>query len=82
MTQRRALSEILTEVADAVLELASPPGLRATSLLVTLPIEIQIVKKNDLEPEFRAELPRFITRTSFDQPPDRLTVNWAEALPT
>ena len=78
MTDRRALSEMLDEVADAIFNLGIPPGLRATALELTLPIEVQMVQ-NGNEPEFRAELPRFITRTSFDQPTDRLTVHWVEA---
>lgn len=77
MTERRALSVMLDEVADSVFGLASLPGLRATALEMTLPVEVEIVPTK-AGPEFRAELPRFVTRTSFDPPPDKLTVRWVE----
>ena len=81
MTERRALADMLDEVADTIFDLGTPPGLRATALQVTLPIEVQMARTGE-GPEFRAELPRFITRTAFDQPTDRLTVNWVEAIAT
>jgi hypothetical protein len=79
MTQRRALSVMLDEVADSIFGLALLPGLRATALEMTLPVEVEMVRTTG-GPEFRAELPRFVTRTSFDQPTDKLTVRWVEAL--
>ena len=79
MTERRALSVMLDEVADSIFGLASFPGLRATALETTLPVEVEMVLTTE-GPEFRAELPRFVTRTSFDQPTDKLTVRWVEAL--
>ena len=78
MTERRALSEMLSEFADAIFGLASPLGLRATSLELTLPIDVRMVRTKS-GPEFQADLPRFITRTTFDQPIDRMTVRWVEA---
>jgi hypothetical protein len=77
MIERRALADLLIDVADGVLGFAAPPGMRATSMAVTLPVEIEISRTPE-GPEFRAELPRFVTRTSFDRTPDRLTVRWAE----
>ena len=80
MTDRRALSDMLIDVADGVLGLAVPPGLRATGLEVTLPVEIELRRTAEGH-DFLAELPRFVTRTAFDRPTDRLTVRWAEGLP-
>mgnify|MGYP003387926138 CR=1 FL=1 len=54
-----------------------PGGVRATSLEVDLPVEIELKALGDTH-EFRCELPRFVTRTSFDRAPDRLLVRWAE----
>ena len=77
MIDRRALSDMLVDVADGVLGLDVPAGLRATALEVTLPVEIEMARTPQ-GPEFRAELPRFVTRTAFDRAPSRLTVRWAE----
>ena len=79
MTARRALADMLADVADGVLGLAPPPGLRARSMEVSLPVEIELAQTGS-GPEFRAELLRFVTRTSFDKPPSRLTVRWAEGV--
>jgi hypothetical protein len=79
MTERRALSDLLIDVADGVLGIAGPPGLRVTDMQVALPVDIQMARTSS-GPEFRAELPRFVTRTSFDRPPDRLTVRWQEGV--
>lgn len=79
MTQRRALSDMLVDVADGILDMPIPDGLRATSMEVALPVEIEIAKTEG-DPEFRAELLRFITRTSFDRSPSRMTVRWAEGI--
>jgi hypothetical protein len=77
MTGRRALSDLLIDVADGVLGFTAPPGIRPTSMVVMLPVEIEMARTPE-GPEFRAELPRFVTRTSFDPTPGRLTVHWAE----
>ncbi|MEO8751432.1 MAG: hypothetical protein ABI624_02010 [Casimicrobiaceae bacterium] len=79
MTDRRALADLLIDVADGLFGVADLPGLRATAMAVTLPVDIEMARTPD-GPEFRAELPRFVTRTSFDGPPDRLTVRWAEVV--
>ena len=79
MTDRRALSDLLIELADGVHGVPSPPGLRATAMELTLPVEVEMASTS-AGPEFRAELPRFVTRTLFDKPPNRLTVRWAERL--
>ncbi|WP_419815802.1 hypothetical protein [Glacieibacterium sp.] len=77
MTDRRALSDMLIDIADGVLGFQPPAGLRATGLEVKLPVEVEMAR-TAAGPEFRAELPRFVTRTAFDKPPSRLTVRWAE----
>jgi hypothetical protein len=77
MTDRRTLSDMLIEVADGVLGVPVPPGLRATAMELTLPVEVEMAR-TAAGPEFRAELPRFVTRTLFDKAPSRLTVRWAE----
>jgi hypothetical protein len=79
MTDRRALAELLIDVADGVLDVDAPPSLRVTGMQVTLPVDIQMARTPE-GPEFRAELPRFVTRTSFDRLPDRLTVRWQEGV--
>ncbi len=76
MTGRRALSDMLVEVIDGV-ALHPGPGLRATSIEVTLPVEAAL-DWSSTDPVFLAELPRFIYRTAFDLAPSRLTVLWAE----
>jgi hypothetical protein len=78
MTDRRALSDMLIEIADGVLGVPTLPGLRATAMELTLPIEVEMAR-TAAGPEVRAELPRFVTRTLFDKPPSRLTVRWAES---
>ena len=77
MTNRRALADLLIDIADGIYGVAALPGLRATAMHVVLPIDIQMARTAQ-GPEFRAELPRFVTRTSFDRRPDRLTVHWSE----
>jgi hypothetical protein len=79
MTQRRALSDMLIDVADGVLGMRVPAGLRATAMEVALPVEIEMAV-TEAGPEFRAELLRFITRTSFDVSPSRMTVRWADGV--
>lgn len=79
MTDRRALADLLIDVADGIFDAVVLPGLRVTAMQVTLPVEIQMACTSQ-GPEFRAELPRFVTRTSFDRLPDRLTVHWAETV--
>jgi hypothetical protein len=78
MTDRRALADLLIDVAQGVFGVADLPGMRATAMQVTLPVDIQMAHTAQ-GPEFRAELPRFVTRTSFDRQLNRLTVRWAEA---
>lgn len=79
MIQRRALADLLIEIADGLYDVTAPAGLRATEIQVALPIDVEM-GHTSLGPEFRAELPRFRTSTSFDRRPDRLTIRWAEGI--
>ena len=76
MNSRRSLSATLIEVVDGV-KLRPGPGLRATSIELTLPVEVSI-EQQDGEQVFLADMPRFIYRTAFDLTPSRLTVLWEE----
>jgi hypothetical protein len=73
---RRALSDTLVDVVDGI-GLRPGPGLRATSIELTLPLEISMVQQ-DGEQVFLADLPRFVYRTAFDAAPSRLTVLYEE----
>lgn len=77
MTQRRELSDMLIDVADGVLGSAGGAGVRVTSMELSLPIEVAL-ETRDGALAVIGELPRFIFRSSFDRPPSRLTVVWAE----
>lgn len=76
MNSRRQLSATLLDVADGI-GLRPGPGLRATSIELTLPVEVSIEQQQG-EPVFLADVPRFVYRTAFDQTPSRLTVLWEE----
>ncbi|MES2318836.1 MAG: hypothetical protein V4631_15250 [Pseudomonadota bacterium] len=76
MNGRRSLSATLIEVVDGV-KLRPGPGLRATSIELTLPLEISM-EQQDGEQVFLADVPRFVYRTAFDAAPSRLTVLWEE----
>jgi hypothetical protein len=80
MSERRALGQMLAEVSDGVLGNPATPGLRVRSIEVSLPVEVAI-EMRDSRPTVVAELPRFVFRTSFDKPPSRLRVLWAEGGP-
>ena len=76
MNSRRSLSATLIDVVDGI-GLRPVPGLRATSIEVTLPVEVSI-EQQEGEQVFLADVPRFIYRTAFDLAPSRLTVLWQE----
>lgn len=76
MNTRRALSDTLVEVIDGI-GLSPGPGLRTTSIELTLPVEVSLEERNG-EQTFLADMPRFVYRTAFDLAPSRLTVLWAE----
>jgi hypothetical protein len=77
MTARRELSDMLIDVADGALCTAGSVGVRTTAMNLSLPVEVAL-EKRDGALALVAELPRFVFRTSFDRPPSRLIVNWAE----
>lgn len=81
MTDRRELSDMLTDVADAALVAAGGAGVRTTSMEVALPVEVAMETRDGVLAVI-AELPRFVFRTSFDRPPSRLRVVWAEGSAT
>lgn len=76
MNSRRPLSATLIDVVDG-LGMQGAPGLRATSIELTLPLEISM-EQQEGEQVFLADLPRFIYRTAFDAAPSRLTVLYEE----
>ena len=77
MNSRRALAETLTDLVDGLCFNAPGPGLRTTSVELTLPVEVSMEQRAG-ESVFLADLPRFIYRTAFDLAPSRLTVLWTE----
>ncbi len=77
MTQRRELSEMLSDVADGMLVSAGEIGTHATSMELSLPVDVAL-ETRDGALAVLAELPRFVFRTSFDLPPNRLTVVLAQ----
>jgi len=77
MTGRRALADLLAEVAAGTLDaLAAAPGLLVQAIEVDLPVEIIWCRAGD-EIVLSGDVPRTVTRTAFDAPPARLHVTWA-----
>jgi hypothetical protein len=75
---RRALAELLSELADSAAAFADVAGampVRARSLSLSLPIDLRLVGTAE-EPEIIADVPLFRTRTDFDPDPARLEVEW------
>jgi hypothetical protein len=79
MTARRELSEMLTDVADGLLANTGQLGVRATSIELSLPVDVALETRHGAVAVV-AELPRFVFRSSFDRPPSRLTVVLAEGV--
>jgi len=77
MTDRRELADMLIDVADAAFVAAGASGVRTTSMELALPVEMAVEMRGGAL-ALIGELPRFVFRTSFDRPPSRLTVVWAE----
>ena len=75
MNSRRSLAETLIELVDGIG--FNSPGLRTTSVELTLPVEVSLEQRAG-EAVLLADLPRFIYRTAFDLAPSRLTVLWQE----
>ena len=78
MNGRRALAELLTELADSVAVFADVAGsmpVRARSLSLNLPIDLRMVS-TDHGVEIYGDVPLFRTRTAFDPDPARLEIDW------
>lgn len=71
MSARRPLSATLSEIADGVMAASVGTGLRATRVEIDLPLDIVWTGG-----DFIADLPRLVTRTSFDPPPSRVHLRW------
>jgi hypothetical protein len=73
---RRPLSEMLTDVFDAVVAARTGgAAVRASSIELTLPIEVWFDDAED-EPAFNADVPAWRWRTVFDQTPGRMNITW------
>jgi hypothetical protein len=78
MNGRRALSELLSELADsavAFVDVAAAMPVRARSLSVSVPVDLRLTATDD-GAEVIADVPLFLTRTDFDTDPARLEVAW------
>lgn len=78
MNGRRALAELLIELADsaaAFADVASTMPVRARSLSLILPIDLRLAS-TDEGPTIVGDVPLFRTRTDFDPEPARLEVEW------
>jgi hypothetical protein len=76
---RRALAELLTELADSAAAFAYVAGempVRPRSLSLSLPIDLRLVVTTE-EVEVIADVPLFRTRTDFDPDPAHLEVEWS-----
>lgn len=71
MTAQRNLSATLGEIAEGVLAATAGTAIRATTVELDLPLEIAWNGG-----DFIADLPRLLTRTSFDPPPSRMRMLW------
>jgi hypothetical protein len=75
---RRALAELLSELADTAAAFADVAGempVRPRSLSLSLPIDLRLVMTAG-EPEVIADVPLFRTRTDFDPDPAGIEVEW------
>jgi hypothetical protein len=81
MNGRRALAELLSELADsaAAFDVAGDMPVRARSLSLSLPIDLRLAS-TDKGLEVIGDVPLFLTRTEFDPDPARLEVHW-QAIP-
>ena len=77
MNGRRALAELLSELADsaAAFDVAGDTPVRVRSLSLSLPIDLRLAS-TDKGLEVIGDVPLFLTRTEFDPDPARLEVNW------
>ena len=78
MNGRRALAELLSELADSAAAFADVAGdmpVRARSLSLSLPIDLRLAPTAD-GLEVIGDVPLFLTRTDFDPDLARLEVEW------
>ncbi len=78
MNGRRALAELLIELADsaaAFVDVAVTMPVRARSLSLSLPIDLRLAS-TDAGLEIVGDVPLFRTRTDFDPEPARLEIEW------
>ena len=78
MNGRRALAELLSELADSAAVFADAAGatpVRPRSLSISLPIDLRLAS-TDEGVEVIGDVPLFLTRTDFDPDPARLEVEW------
>lgn len=84
MNGRRALGELLGDLAAGVTDFVDSPFVRARSLSIDLPIDLRLVLSPE-GPIVIGDVPLFRTRTDFDPDPARLQIEWqavpAEATP-
>jgi hypothetical protein len=79
--RRRALSDVVTELATSVQpEPAAKDLIRVTGLDLDLPVEIELIRQ-DGELLLLADLPRWRWRSVFDRGPSRLSLHLREELP-
>lgn len=75
MIVRRAMSMVLGEIAEGVMAATAGTGIRATRVELDLPLDV-VWTGGDVF----ADLPRLVTRTTFDSPPSRLHLMWEAVL--
>ncbi len=78
MNGRRALSELLGDLADSAAAFVGRDGampVQARSMSIRLPIDLRLVETAD-GPAIIGDVPLFLTRTDFDPEPARLEVEW------
>lgn len=78
MNGRRALADLLIELADGVADLAGLAGnapVRTRSLSLSLPIDLRLAS-TDEGLQVIGDVPLFLTRTDFDPDPARLEIDW------
>ena len=73
MTSQRLLGEMLSEIFEGVLMTMSQADIKATSVELSLPINIGFENGSD-GLAMIGELPQFLTRTDFDRDVGRMHV--------
>jgi len=79
MNARRALADLLIELADGVADLAGTTPVQTRSLSLRLPIDLRLVSTDD-GLQVIGDVPLFLTRTDFDPDPAHLEIDWHTTL--